>query len=89
MKLRFNLIPLDALRAVLKVLGAGADKYGDHSWETRNPSENIDPMFRHYEAAIRGELDEETGLPAAAHLAARALFMTAYQLRGRWLGKQE
>jgi hypothetical protein len=85
-KLRFSLVPLDALRAVIKVLGLGADKHGDFGWLQRDPAGEVDSLYRHLEAALKGDLDEESGLPAAAHLAARALILTAMRLRGRWPG---
>lgn len=83
-KIRFDLIPPDALSAMVHVLTFGADKYGDRNWERgMSWGRLIGAAHRHLNAIQRGEdLDKETGLPHAAHLACCAFFLTSYYLRG-------
>jgi hypothetical protein len=81
---RWDLLPLDAVEQVVKVLTAGARKYAEHNWE-RGMKFGIcqASMMRHIVKSSRGEkFDEESGLPHMAHAACNALFLLAYELRG-------
>jgi len=82
-KPRMDLLPMDALLEVAKVLTFGATKYGDRNWEL-----GIDPQrlraaqMRHDAAMELGELtDPESGLIHTAHKATDALMELALRLR--------
>lgn len=79
-KLRYDLVPFDALEEVVKVLMAGAEKYGDKNWELGMPwSKVFTPAQRHLASILKGEdYDKEDGLLHAAHLACNALFLIRY-----------
>src|SRR5665213_3256211 len=74
-KPRMDLLPMDALMEVAKVLTFGSKKYGDRNWE-----KGIDPQrlraaqMRHDAAVEMGQLtDDESGLLHVAHKATDAL----------------
>lgn len=82
-KPRMDLLPMDALLEVAKVLTFGSKKYGDRNWE-----QGIDPQrlraaqLRHDAAAELGEYtDAESGLPHVAHKATDALMELALRIR--------
>lgn len=82
-KPRMDLLPMDALLEIAKVLTFGAKKYGDRNWEL-----GIDPQrlraaqMRHDAATELGELtDAESGLSHAAHKATDALMELSLRLR--------
>lgn len=84
-KARMDLIPMDALLEVAKVLTFGSMKYGDRNWE-----KGIDPQrlraaqMRHDAATELGELnDSESGLLHVAHKATDALMELALRLRNK------
>ena len=80
----WHLLPTDALRAVVRVLGHGAVKYGDRNWERgMDWSRFYSALQRHITAWWDGEdKDAESGLPHLAHAACCVLFLLAYALRG-------
>lgn len=84
-KLRWDLIPWDALTEVVKVLGHGAQKYADRNWERGiNYSRVFAAMQRHAVAWFRGQSDDaESRLSHMAHAACCALFLLAFECRGR------
>lgn len=77
-KTRLDLVPVGALRAVARVLGFGADRYGIDNWQ-----EVRDWRRRYYAATLRhmtawwdGEkLDADSGEPHLAHAACSLLFL--------------
>lgn len=82
-KPRMDLLPMDALLEVAKVLTFGSKKYGDRNWE-----KGIDPQrlraaqLRHDAATEMGEfIDSESGLSHVAHKATDALMELALRLR--------
>lgn len=82
-KVRYELIPPDALALIAEVFTLGAKKYGARNWE-----HGLDQMRlyaalkRHGEAWHRGEdLDPETGKPHLAHLGCTSLMLLAIFLR--------
>lgn len=89
---RWELIPFDAMRVVVKVLTFGAKKYtrpgsdGAHNWrkvvaEPGGVDRYIGALLRHVAARQLGEeTDPETGLPHLAHAAACVLFALAGEL---------
>lgn len=77
-KLRYSLMPKGVVEDVLQVLEYGAAKYGANNWQglTNFEDRYYDAMMRHLSAYRNGEqLDEESGLPHAAHAACNLLFL--------------
>lgn len=80
-KIRVDLLPSESLFEVAKVLGFGADKYGEHNWR------NGMAWSRLYAAAQRhmmkwnaGEThDEESGENHLAHACVNLLFLLSYE----------
>jgi hypothetical protein len=62
-KLRLDLLPIDPLRAIGKILTFGAKKYGDRNWEKGLKWSRVyGALQRHLFAYWDGEdTDEETG----------------------------
>lgn len=77
-KVRMELLPLDALEEVAKVLTFGAIKYTDNGWqEVEDGYERYKgALLRHLTAISKGEeYDPESGLLHESHVACCALFM--------------
>jgi hypothetical protein len=83
-KLRFDLLPPDALAVVAAVLTYGAAKYDDRNWELGMDRARLRAARdRHTNARMLGQQeDPETGLPHLAHEAACTLMELALLLRG-------
>lgn len=81
-KPRLTLLPWAALILVAKVMGHGAEKYGDNNWLLVEPKERYeDAMLRHYTAYKSGEpIDPESGHSHLAHMATNALLVLARSL---------
>ncbi len=77
-KLRYDLIPTEALEALASVLTYGARKYKPEGWrwvEDAN-SRYYAALMRHLEAWRQGEhQDPESELPHMAHVLANATFL--------------
>jgi hypothetical protein len=77
-KLRYSLIPLDALQETVKVLEFGAKKYAPDNWKYVD-----DAQARYWDAAMRhivaykleDKTDSETGLSHLAHAICCLLFL--------------
>jgi hypothetical protein len=83
-KLRFTLLPFDAVSEVVRVLMFGANKYGDHNWiAVDNAHERyFDAAMRHLVARKEGERnDPESGLSHLAHAVCCGIFLLAMDLR--------
>lgn len=79
-KARFDLLPWRALGWVAKVLTYGTQKYSENNWQGVSVERYEAAMLRHYEEWRAGfALDEESGLPHAAHMACCALFILAIE----------
>lgn len=78
-KLRWSLLPIDALEEVVKVLEFGASKYGPNQWRELPEFEWVrilDALERHLNKLKRGiDRDDESGLLEAAHMTCNALFI--------------
>ena len=83
-KLRYDLLPPDALAEVVQIFTDGAAKYGDRNWEQgMSWSRPFAAAMRHLWAWWKGEdTDPESGRPHLAHAACNVLFLLAYQRRG-------
>lgn len=68
-KLRYDLLPPDALADIVSVFTYGAKKYADRNWEKGMAFSRIyAAMQRHLNAYWAGQdLDEESALPHLAH----------------------
>ena len=79
-KLRWDLLPVQALEEVVKVYSRGAKKYGDRNWESgMSWSRFFAAAMRHLWAFWRGETyDKETGLSHTAHAAWNCLALTQF-----------
>lgn len=84
-KPRWELLPLDAVEEVVKVLTFGAKKYGEDNWKKVRPRTRYSAaLLRHMKARKCGErLDPESGLLHAAHEATNALFLVWMELHKR------
>ena len=82
-KPRMDLIPMDALLEIAKVLTFGSRKYGDRNWEKGIHRDRMrGAQMRHDAASMMGEpLDPESGLLHVAHKACDALMELALRLR--------
>lgn len=77
-----NLLPLDVLYSVAKVLTMGAKKYTPHGYRTVEDAENrySSALLRHLTDFQQGiELDEESGLPHIDHVICCALIISWHQ----------
>ena len=83
-KPRMDLLPMDALLEIAKVLGFGAGKYGDRNWELGMDFNRLRAaQMRHDAAVMMGEpIDPESGITHKAHKACDALMELALYLRG-------
>lgn len=84
-KLRWDLLPWDAVGTIVGVLNFGATKYHDRSWEAgMDYSRLYASLQRHITAWFQGEdTDNESGLSHLSHAACCILFLIAYEIRGQ------
>lgn len=83
-KLRFDLLPPDALTELVKVYTRGSVKYEPRNWERgMNYQRCFASLARHAVLWQMGQdTDEETGCNHMAHVAWNALALVTYQIRG-------
>ncbi len=83
-KPRMDLLPMDSLVEVARVLSFGANKYAPRNWELGMDWGRLQgALLRHLAAWDQGQnLDPETGLPHLAHMACNALMLLALAQRG-------
>ena len=76
-KLQWSLMPFEQLEDVVRVLMAGATKYGRENWKKCDDiSRYKDALMRHVTAYIKGEeRDPEDNLPHLAHAICNCLFL--------------
>lgn len=88
-KVRWDLMPLDALKEVAHILTFGARKYADRNWEKgilygrlyRAATGHLNDWFQAKMDGNDGS-DPETGRSHLAHAACCVLFLLAFELRG-------
>ena len=83
-KVRWTILPWEALSSVARVFDYGAKKHSPRGWETVPNAIDVykDAAARHMERIMLGEvLDPDTGEPHAAHLACCALVIAWHQMR--------
>lgn len=83
-KLRWSLLPWDAMTDVVRVFMFGAYKYGERNWELgMDKSRLMDAAIRHITRWQCGEeKDIETGINHLAHAIVSLLMIIAYTVRG-------
>jgi hypothetical protein len=82
-KPRYDLMPVEALEAIVKVLTYGACKYAPDNWRHVEPCNTryYAACMRHLEAHRKGEqIDPESGLPHLAHAICCLVFMLTKEL---------
>lgn len=78
-KLPWDLLPLDALEGIVRVLRHGAEKYAPNSWQhVKNPRRRYTAALRRHQVAIdKGEvLDPDSHLPHIDHIACNSMFLS-------------
>lgn len=82
-KLKYELIPIEALREIVKVYTFGANKYGDRNWEQgMDWGRMYGAAQRHLnEYAGRNDVDSESGLYHLAHAATCIMMLLQYQIK--------
>lgn len=78
-KVRMDLVPLDVVENVAKILTMGAEKYSENSWQELPNfwSRYKAALLRHLAAIDKGELvDPESGLPHIDHVLCNAMFLS-------------
>jgi hypothetical protein len=79
-KLRYDLLPFEAIDQIVDVLGYGSRKYADNNWKIVPDARRryIAAALRHISAYQRGEMiDPESGLQHLAHAACSLVFLLA------------
>jgi hypothetical protein len=77
-KLHWELLPMDCVEEVVKILTFGSVKYGPENWkELENANDRYyAALMRHLVANRKGEvLDEESGLSHLAHAMCNIVFL--------------
>lgn len=76
-KLRYDLVPPSAVKALAEVLTFGARKYKPNNWKNcQDPERYLAALMRHIEAYRAGEeLDTDSGLPHLAHAMTNLSFL--------------
>ena len=77
-KPRWDLLPLESVEEIVKVLTFGAQKYADDNWQQVPGKER-----RYFAAALRhlkdwqagNKIDKDSGLPTLAHAACCLIFL--------------
>jgi hypothetical protein len=82
-KIRWDLLPFDAISEIAKVMTLGAIKYEPRNWEKgMNWSRGFGAIQRHLTSWFHGQdLDNETRLSHLAHAGCCLFFMLAWELR--------
>ena len=90
-KLRWSLLPWDAVAEVVRVLEFGAAKYSIDGWRTVPDAERryYDAMIRHVVASQREARDPESGLLHMSHAACNAIFLVWFALQRAEVGNDE
>lgn len=77
-KPRWDLLPMEQLEEVVKVLSMGAKKYADENWKKLDNLQQryYGAALRHIVAWKKGEIiDSESGLPHLAHAICCLMFI--------------
>lgn len=91
-KLRWNLLPNEALEEVLRIFEFGANKYGEFNWLTNSKGVSwtrySNALERHLKKwKLSKDYDEESNMYELAHLITNGLMLLQYQILD--LGKDD
>ena len=88
-KIRWELIPDDAMEEVAKLYTTGAQKYDARNWELGiDYMRIVGALRRHLNSWVRGEqFDRDNGQPHLSSVVWNGLALLAYELRGMNGGK--
>ena len=78
-KLRWDLLPMECIEDVVKILSFGSTKYGDNNWQNVTPFEEryFAALMRHIVSWRNGEkIDPESGLSHLAHAMCNIVFLS-------------
>jgi hypothetical protein len=83
-KVRWELLPFDAINEIAKVMTFGAMKYDEHNWaKGKSWSRAYGAMMRHMVAWCHGQdKDPEMGTSHLANAGCCLFFLLAWELRG-------
>ncbi|MGQ9570674.1 MAG: dATP/dGTP diphosphohydrolase domain-containing protein [Thermodesulfovibrionales bacterium] len=85
MKLRWDLLPFDALEELVKVYTFGSKKYGDRNWEKGIVySKIVGALLRHLTARLKGIIvnKEDGNVLHSAQIVWNAIALLTYDIRG-------
>lgn len=84
-KIRFDLLPDDALTLVAEVLTQGAVEYGDRNWEEGISASRLEAAARRHMTRWKlGQNDDpKSGMSHLVHAACDLLMMVALESRGQ------
>lgn len=89
-KPKLSMVHPDFIAAIAKVLEEGEKKYSFMNWEALGFSRVIDALKRHTAEIEKGkDVDEESKIPHAAHIAANCMFLFYWLQYGFCGGKQD
>jgi hypothetical protein len=75
-KLRYDLVPVGALKGLTEVITYGAKKYAPDNWKLIDKERYVAATMRHFEAWRGGEqCDEESGFNHLYHVMANIAFL--------------
>jgi hypothetical protein len=81
-KIRTDLLPVEPLMEIAKVLTMGAKKYPERNWEDgMDWHRPYGAILRHLFAWWKGEDLDESGLSHLAHAGCEVLFLLEYHLK--------
>jgi hypothetical protein len=84
-KLPWDLLPLDALEGIVRVLAFGARKYAPNSWQqVKDAKRRYTAAMRRHQVAIDAgeECDADSSLPHIYHIACNAMFLSWFEKNG-------
>jgi hypothetical protein len=77
-KLPVELVPVEAIEAIAKVMDFGRKKYTENGWKSVPQAYRryLGALLRHSYALLRGEvMDNDSGMPHIYHIACNAAFL--------------
>lgn len=83
-KLRWDLLPEEALEEIVKVFTKGAEKYGERNWEKGITYNRLYAAARrHISAFIKGERYDEIGTHHIANAIVNLIMILQFELEDR------
>lgn len=81
MKLRWDLVPFDALEKIVEIYTHGAAKYGDNNWQGVDSDRYFAALMRHLAQMRKGEkYDQDSKKLHAAHAAWNCIAIIWHEL---------